>query len=97
MNPRVLGLTKHIDVGILGDAKLAASTLTTQLKSKLPACVANSENRYCLNPGAILYTRLGVKRMFLHRKNAKKMPTSSVKISPMSLITKTLILSFLLK
>ncbi len=45
MNPRVLGLTKHIDVGILGDAKLAASTLTAQLKSELPSCVANSENR----------------------------------------------------
>jgi len=33
INPRKLGLTNHIDVGILGDAKLAARELTNSLKA----------------------------------------------------------------
>merc|ERR1719167_1962892 len=45
INPRVLGLTKNIDVGVLGDARLCAASLTSALAAASPACLANKESR----------------------------------------------------
>merc|ERR1719402_1680199 len=44
-NPRKLGLTNHIDVGILGDAKLTSEALTKIFQSKPANCVATAETR----------------------------------------------------
>merc|ERR1712127_26927 len=43
INSRVLGLTKNIDVGVLGDAKFTAAALSESLTS--PACLATTESR----------------------------------------------------
>jgi len=45
INPRVLGLTKKIDVGVLGDARLCAASLTSALAPASPACLHNKETR----------------------------------------------------
>merc|ERR1719167_960307 len=45
INPRVLGLTKKIDVGVLGDARLCAASLTSALAAASPACLHNKETR----------------------------------------------------
>merc|ERR1719204_881558 len=45
INPRVLGLTKKIDVGVLGDARLCAASLTSALATASPVCHANKETR----------------------------------------------------
>lgn len=42
---RRLGLTKDIDIGICGDAKLAAETLAAHLQSMTPACQATAASR----------------------------------------------------
>ncbi len=42
---RRLGLTKDIDVGICGDAKLAGEALISNLSSLSPACLSNSAER----------------------------------------------------
>jgi len=39
------GLTKNIDVGILGDARLTASALTESLQGSSPACLENAADR----------------------------------------------------
>merc|ERR1719348_1344154 len=44
-NARKLGLTKNIDVGILGDAKLTAQALTESLKSSPASCLATASER----------------------------------------------------
>jgi len=43
INSRVLGLTKNIDVGVLGDAKFTAAALSESLTSA--ACLATTESR----------------------------------------------------
>jgi len=43
IDARKLGLTKNIDVGILGDARLTAAALSTMLKDAAPACLQNTE------------------------------------------------------
>merc|ERR1719244_1906090 len=44
-NARKLGLTKNIDVGILGDAKLTSQALTESLKSSPASCLATASER----------------------------------------------------
>jgi len=45
INARKLGLTNHVDVPVLGDAKLTAAALTDIFKSSPPNCVINSKER----------------------------------------------------
>jgi len=45
IDARKLGLTKNIDVGILGDARLTAAALSTMLKDAAPACLQNTAER----------------------------------------------------
>jgi len=44
-NARRLGLTKKIDVGLLGDAKLTSAALLANLSAASPACLDNAETR----------------------------------------------------
>eukprot|EP00088_Acartia_fossae_P033385 TRINITY_DN3417_c0_g1_i8.p1 TRINITY_DN3417_c0_g1~~TRINITY_DN3417_c0_g1_i8.p1 ORF type:complete len:613 (-),score=166.41 TRINITY_DN3417_c0_g1_i8:334-2172(-) len=44
-NARRLGLTKKIDVGILGDAKLTSEALLAKLQGASPACLDNKGDR----------------------------------------------------
>merc|ERR1712142_1106576 len=44
-NARRLGLTKKIDVGLLGDAKLTSAALLANLSAVSPACLDNAETR----------------------------------------------------
>jgi len=44
-NARKLGLTKNIDVGILGDAKLTAAALAETLKVSPPSCLDTTADR----------------------------------------------------
>ena len=44
-NARRLGLTKNIDVGILGDAKLTSEALLEKLAGASPACLDNADAR----------------------------------------------------
>merc|ERR1712168_397110 len=44
-NARRLGLTKKIDVGLLGDAKLTYAALLANLSAASPACLDNAEAR----------------------------------------------------
>jgi len=44
-NARRLGLTKNIDVGILGDAKLTSEALLQKLADASPACLDNADAR----------------------------------------------------
>ena len=43
--PRRLGLTKDIDVGICGDAKLAAEAISGHLQGLNPVCLETAESR----------------------------------------------------
>jgi len=45
INARKLGLTNHVDVPVLGDAKLTAAALREMFKSSPPNCVTNSKER----------------------------------------------------
>ena len=45
INARKLGLTNHVDVPILGDAKLTAGALTEIFKNSPPSCVNGAEQR----------------------------------------------------
>jgi len=45
INARKLGLTNHVDVPVLGDAKLIAAALTEIFKSSPPNCVINAKER----------------------------------------------------
>jgi len=45
INARKLGLTNHVDVPVLGDAKLTAAALTEMFISSPPNCVTNSKER----------------------------------------------------
>ena len=38
-------MTKDVDIGILGDAKLAAEALSTQLSTMAPTCLNNAAER----------------------------------------------------
>jgi len=42
---RRLGLTKDVDIGICGDAKLAAIELSSQLSAMTPVCLSNAVER----------------------------------------------------
>ena len=44
-DPRTLGLTKDISIGIMGDAKQAAKVLGAHLAEMTPACLSNAEER----------------------------------------------------
>ncbi len=44
-NARRLGLTKKIDVGLLGDAKLTTEALLNNLAAVSPVCLDNAEAR----------------------------------------------------
>jgi len=44
-DPRTLGLTKDISIGIMGDAKQAAKVLAAHLAEMTPACLTNAEER----------------------------------------------------
>ena len=45
INARKLGLTNHVDVPVLGDAKLTAAALTEMFKSSPPNCVTTAKER----------------------------------------------------
>ena len=42
---RRIGLTKDVDVGVLGDAKLAAESISAHLAGMSPACLATAAER----------------------------------------------------
>ena len=42
---RRLGLTKNIDIGICGDAKMAAEAISALLTGASPACLQTTEQR----------------------------------------------------